>query len=288
MTYYDVIRDLDPDHAKVLRRDLERQSTVERLFDSAIHKVQYDIAKYPISDIITQLLIEKGFIDRAVPLEELHKYVHDNDMKLDFHELSNVSKAFYETNDACNNTYRRLIKEVLSEQLLGFDLYFQATPTFRFMFPLASEYDRPLHYHTDIMLGHPPQEINIWLPLCDTGGSYNFGLAPLAESLDLYREFDFDLTRFAEARDTDPSLQNRCRDLCAPVSMRLGEMVVFDSRCLHGTIKPTCDYTRISIDCRVVPVEDYDEMETTYRGVGRRKMLFAPGHYFDSRSCAEL
>ncbi len=288
MAYYDVIKDLDPVHAGILKRDLKAKSRVEGLFGSAIHKVRYDAADYPLSAAIAELLVDKGFLDRIVPLEALHEHLGPEDMKLDFHELSNVSKAFYETSDAFMSIYRRFVKKVLSEQVFGFDLYFQATPTIRFHFPLASEYDRPLHYHSDIMLGHPPQEINIWLPLTDTTDCHNFGLASLPESLALYDEFDFDFAPLAEARDTDPALQKRCHDLCAPVSLILGEMIVFDSRCLHATIKPLGDKTRISIDCRVVSVEEFERMETSYRGVGRRKMLFAPGHYFDARSSADL
>ena len=59
------------------------------------------------------------------------------------------------------------------------------------------------------MLGHPPQSINIWLPVTDCRTTDTFRVGTLAESLALLKEFGYRWPEFVEARDTDPE-DERC------------------------------------------------------------------------------
>jgi len=59
----------------------------------------------------------------------------------------------------------------------------------------------------------------------------------------------------------------------------------FDWRVCYRTdlMLALTDHTRISIDLRVLPENERERMRIVYRGTGRRRMLFAPGHYYDER-----
>lgn len=64
-------------------------------------------------------------------------------------------------------------------------------------------------------------------------------------------------------------------------------MKAFDSRCIH-TGEPLMNHTRASIDIRIMPVEDYDNLEVEYQGLGRLKILYAPGQAYYPLSSDKL
>ncbi len=56
-------------------------------------------------------------------------------------------------------------------------------------------------------------------------------------------------------------------------------MLAFDSRCIHTGV-PLTAHTRISMDMRILPLSQYEKMDYAYQGLGRRKILFSPGHCY--------
>ena len=89
---------------------------------------------------------------------------------LDESEQNKISVSFYETSNILNDLYYKFIREVISPKFQD-NIYFQAIPTFRFHFPNQEGYDWNDRYHTDIMLGHPPFEFNVWLPFTNVYSS---------------------------------------------------------------------------------------------------------------------
>ena len=77
-------------------------------------------------------------------------------------------------------------------------------------------------------------------------------------------------------------------DFIRPLELKYGEYVMFDPRCIHATQNNKTEHTRISIDLRVLPQGERPRMRIDYRGTGRLRMLFAPGHYYDERLSTEL
>jgi len=275
-----------PEQEALFRAEFAAGSCVPRLHGTSIKTFRYDTGRYPLAELLVDDLVQKGFLkpaDRARfgGLTQLHRFLPDHLMALDHSELNEVSRAFYETSPAFVDAYRRLIREVITCDVVQMDCVFQRTPTIRFHFPQQEGFLWKPRFHTDVMLGHPPQEINIWLPLCQTRGTSSMRMAPLEPSLELLGRVGLDFEKFAQAVQVEDELQRACHAVSAPVELSYGEFIAFDPRCLHATQNNDTDQTRVSLDFRVMPVSDYAAMRLPYRGTGRLKKSFTRGAYYD-------
>jgi hypothetical protein len=276
-----------PTEAAIFREDVEAEHFTQRQFSCSIAKLRYDTREFDWDGAIRQLLIAKGVVaeDKIKALDSLsnlHQILDDKWMTLDDSELNRASVACYEIDQNFEDLYHRFIKKVISKQ---FDqpLWWQRTPTIRFHFPRQKGFDWRVRYHTDIMLGHPPQEVNVWLAITQTYGSNSMCIAQLEPSYRILRDLDFDFARFAEKVQYDDELAETCARAAQALALDYGEFVAFDPRCIHATQNNLTDHTRISMDLRVLPESERERMRFVYRGTGRRRMLFAPGHYYDER-----
>ncbi len=93
-------------------------------------------------------------------------------------------------------------------------------------------------------------------------------------------EYNFGV--FAEAAQSDTAFQKTCENLCMPLEMGVGEVLVFDSRCLHAGPPNLTDKSRLTTDFRLLAQQDIANQQNRYRGTGRTKSLFAPGGAFSS------
>jgi hypothetical protein len=276
----------------VLRQDIVSEHFSQRRFGRDIVKLNYDITAYDWAGAIRRALVEKG-ITRAADvngldsLANLHTILTDEWKTLDDSELNKASTAFYENGDAFDALYRRFIKDVIAPHC-GEPVWWQRTPTIRFHFPRQQGFDWRPRYHTDIMLGHPPQEVNVWIAVTNTYGSNSMCLARRGPSFAILQRLDFDFETFATKVQYDDELAAECAQYALPVELAYGEYIAFDPRCIHATQHNLTDHTRISIDMRVLPRGERDRIRIEYRGTGRRRMLFAPGHYYDQRLSSEI
>lgn len=281
--------------------DLSKPSVL----NDGFRKVSYPTEMFDLGSEITNLLIEKGFISEAVPLEALHKYLKPEDMVPDDLDLNPVTKQFYDTSERFRDIYFGLIKHI-SEKFFDYDFIFQEVPTIRFHPPVRfSEIRRSntgllLNYHTDSVLGHPLQEINCWLPVTKCYGNNALQVSSLENGIDalsqLSKEFDFDEEVFhTQGREymvskmqTDDDYIKFIVDACQPVNMEYGEVIFFDPRCMHGTAENNESDTRISLDFRLIPLEAYNNLSRAYKSQGRSGRTFTRGDVYFSCSAKEL
>lgn len=251
---------------------------------------RYEVSRFGFAREIQRLLLEKGITSSQqgeLALEKLHTNLPEDAKALDESELNSVSRAFYETDDRFLRLYYRFVKEVVGPAF-GADLYFQQTPTIRFQFPGQAGFTWNPRIHTDIMLGHPPHEVNIWIPLTRVYGTNSMMIARMDDSMRILEELGFDFEKFAYRVQCDAAFWQRCADVSKPVTMEYGSMLMFDPRCLHATQYNTTADTRVSMDIRVIRREDMEQMKLVYRGTGRKRLQFAPGHYYYANSCVEV
>ncbi len=250
-----------------------------------------------LRDELRGLLVTKGFLTehqaRALnDLGHLHRFVPDSARVLDHDEINAVSRAFYDTSEAFVYFYHRLVRHTVDQLSVG-DCVFQATPTVRFHFPNQTGFDWKPRFHCDPMLGHPPQEINIWAPLCAVSGNASMRLMSLRHSL---YELTFPTSKpltdrfaeFARMAQVSPTIQEWCAGHSKSVDLAYGSLIAFDPRCLHATQFNDTERTRVSLDFRVMPVADYDALRMTYRGTGRRRMPFTRGAYYHEKTIGEV
>jgi hypothetical protein len=272
---------------RIFRTDFAKGSRLAAGSTSGIHTLTYDVARFPFAGEIMRLLTTKGILDPDssgnLTLERLHEVLPESARRLDVSEINEVSRQLYEQDELFLSIYRDFLQAIIGP-LVGGDFVYQCTPTIRFHFPHQRGFDWSPRYHSDIMLGHPPQETNIWLPLTRTFSSNALRLAALPESLELLYSMELDFARFVERVQTDRSFQAACERASRPLELEYGQIAAFDSRCLHATQHNVTDSTRVSMDFRIIPLEEYDSIRLEYRGTGRRMARFTRGQYYASQT----
>lgn len=281
-----------PAETAIFREDYVAPQYMEQWFAQDIKRISYDTEAYDWEGQIRALLVSKGIAEKSQleglrSLSDLHTILGEEWTRLDESELNRVSVAFFENGEAFERLYKRFVKEVVAAHCPE-PVYWQTTPTIRFHFPNQQGFTWKVRYHSDIMLGHPPHEINVWVPLTRVYGTNSMCLAPRDPSVALLKRLDLDLEDFATRVQYDDELAAECARLAPPLELEYGEYVMFDPRCLHAGQHNQTEHTRISFDMRVLPQSALARMRIEYRGTGRRRMLFAPGHYYDSLLASEL
>lgn len=238
-------------------------------------------------DKVSQLLVDKDITEEIVPLEKLHDHIDDEMRAYDFdHGINKISTLFYENDEEFNEIYMNFISEVLAKEVFDFPFLFQATPTLRLHCPNAENSNHYPRYHTDIGYGHPPETINLWLPLTYPVGTslHRFRIMSLEKSKETLEKFDHDFGQLIESAINNEDFTNECDKVSHPVETKFGDVLAFDARCLH-TSQSMLEHTRVSIDVRIIAVEDFENMAIRYQGAGRSKILFEPnGCYHNLRS----
>jgi sporadic carbohydrate cluster 2OG-Fe(II) oxygenase len=271
--------------------DIKSANLMMSRFGSGHYVGHFDTSKIDFRGELRKLIIAKGVAHANIvnqrPLEKLHEHLTPDAMRLDDSELNPVSKQFYDTSEPFLALYRRFFREAVGE-LFGEDLYFQATPTLRFQFPHQGGFNWKPRIHTDIMLGHPPSEVNVWLPFTRTFGTNSMMIASLEDSIDILEGLSYDFEKLAWRVQHDDPFWQSCATKMRPVELDYGQYLLFDPRCLHATQNNVTDSTRISTDVRIILRRHMESLPIEYRGTGRLRMLFAPGHYYHATPISAL
>ncbi|MBL8727506.1 MAG: phytanoyl-CoA dioxygenase family protein [Planctomycetes bacterium] len=268
--------------------DMARQSPLQARHARGVCVLRYDRRAFDVRALVGDALAAAGMLDRAAlaargdRLETLHDLVDPAHQAMDVSQQSAAARALYEMPAAFAALHERLLAEVVVPQLGLGPAHCQRTPTFRAFFPQAPGYPGETTYHNDLMLGHNPREVNVFVPLVRCEATRSLLLADLDDSLALLREFDHDFPRFGRATQTDADLMARCERICRPLEVDVGDIVVFDSRCLHAGPANRTALTRVTFDTRLLPVADLATQRNRYRGLGRRRASFTTGEYFSA------
>ena len=281
--------------------DLEKPSLVE----NGLCKLIYPTDRFDFVEEVGRLLVQKEIVPQQVPLDELHRYVPVEDQRINEHHLNRVVGRFYETSVHFRQIYFDLIRHI-ADEYFDFDFIFQEIPNFRFHFPVRfgevfrNEAGLFLGQHSDTMLGHSFEEINFWLPLTKCSGSGSLQISDLACGIKTIKrvleDIDWDLDLYhTEGREhyhrrlfSDSEFQAFVLENTKPIALEVGELIAFDTRCLHGPQENENGLTRVSIDFRVIPLHRYEQIKKHYGSQGRSGRRFVRGDVFYEKSVREL
>ena len=242
--------------------------------------INLNFRKTIIKNLINLGIVEKmKFKDINYDLSRVHEIIPEIDKELDEHEFNNTIKKFYDFDTEVLELYNKFVLEKISP-LFPDKIYFQKTPSFRFHFPIKKKKSNNM-YHTDVMLGHPPKEINIWVSITDAFLSNSLRFMNLEKSLSFINECEMDFENFAKKVQYDKDFISKLNQNSKSLDMKCGQFIVFDSRCLHCTQLNITNKTRVSMDIRVIQEKDYNSLKRDYTGTGRRKIKFIPGEYYN-------
>ncbi len=238
---------------------------------------------------VMRLLADKQVINGNETLEKLHETLPQEMKDYGFNDgVNKITTFLYDTDDTFATIYLSFIKDVVSKHF-PYPFYFQATPTIRLHCPKGKHNDHYPRYHTDIGYGHPPQEINIWLPLTQPQAPQQHGFRSLnvQHSKELLEQFDYNFTPFIDKAINDKPFNYSLNEKSQNIATPLGKMIGFDSRCIH-TGEPMEHHTRASMDIRIIAIEDFKNMPVEYQGTGRRRILYLPGECYHTLSSDKL
>ncbi len=233
---------------------------------------------------IIRLIEKKKIISGNIRLEELHKRLNKSmkDYNL-VNGVNKISQMFYDNDNDFKKAYFSFIKYI-SKKFFKFPFYFQTTPTIRFQCPDGKNNNHYPRYHNDIAYGHPFEEINLWIPLTKKSKveKHGFRILNLNNSKKIIKRYQYNLDNFVNDCINKRKINFKYHKLSSRVNVEYGKMLAFDSRCLH-TGEAMLNQTRVSIDIRIIPVYEYKKLKYKHQGMGKRKILFAPGKcYFKS------
>ena len=172
------------------------------------------------------------------------------DTKFESYNVADIVEKGHEILKSNNflNTYISLIETV--EELIGEELICQKRPTFR----LQRKGKKSVDFHTDeILSGHPPNMINIWIPLSKTLESNSIWIVDEENTKKLISKFknnNWDLK----------TLNKESIKVAKPQIMKYGEILTFNNKNLHGTIPSQENSVRYSIDFRLLAKKEINNM----------------------------
>ena len=215
---------------------------------------QYDSDKYNFCKEVESIFnIPEGELrnlhDLRQSLMPREKLNFDNETRTDFHS------TFYgvlnsEKGIAIKDIYKRFIENIVAPMFQRSFVY-QAFPSFRVHIPNDQAIHK-WHHDSDQDHNHPHWEINFQIALTKMWDSNTMWI----ESVPGLKDFK-------------------------PIEMQVGDFCIFDgNRCAHGNKENQTGKTRVSMDFRVVPSDQYEESDIKSSATASRKFII--GDYYKS------
>ncbi len=241
-----------------------------------------------LSNIFLKMIKEKYNISCSFnDLSNLHLIIDDQLKIIDqTYGLNKFTKNIAELNQSFKSKYIEILKTGIRD-FIGENFYFQQHPTLRVFFPHSTLDSFYPVYHSDLMNGHPPYEINLWLPLNSPSKSegYGFALNSLKKSVGLFEEYNFDIDKM---RQNNFEISLKFHKSSIVQNFKYGKVSLFDAKKLHSTL-PLKNYTRVSVDARIVIVSVMTRTKKYYKSLfGRRPVIYKPGSYYNNISIDEM
>jgi hypothetical protein len=243
---------------------------------------------------LVNFLKNKKILNENFDVKDLQFFHNVVDKK--YLEYSYVSEGFtrpaidsliFEFAESHEDFYQKFLMWI-HKNVVKKDFFFQRIPTIRFHFPGVEEKHKPAlpTWHNDHIFGHNPREFNIWFSLTNNKHS-DFWILDVEKSCEWISEYNFDRRIWHNVTHSfNKSFISHGFEISKEVENIYENILLFDSRCIHtATFRSEKDpTTKISIDTRIIPVDDFEwpviDGEPVFRGAGIKKAEFRPGGRF--------
>lgn len=140
------------------------------------------------------------------------------------------------------HTYFKLAPTVI-QTIVGNELAMQNKVNLSIQQP--GDHTSVLELHSDVWAGDSPFQVVLWVPLTDSTDTNAMFLLPPRESEDAYRRVRLgELTSMAD-------IQVAYEKHFSTIEVKFGEILIFNSNCLHGNQLNTTSTSRWSLNCRL-------------------------------------
>ena len=243
-----------------------------------------NLKKYTLEleDYVVKYLYNNNFTTKKnIKLENIHKYISVENQKQGSQTditRNELTAVFFQKEKKFFDIYLAMINEV--KKKFEFKFLFQKDPFLRFNFPSKSKVDTFLP-HVDLCIGHPPGEINFWLPVTDVLYNNSLLVSNFEESMIFFGKFGFNFMEYEKVYNK--KILNDANKILKPFISNKGNAIVFDSRVMHKTILNKSQKTRVSLDFRILPLK-FEKIAKMYRGTGYKRQRFTRGKYYNKKS----
>ena len=201
-----------------------------------------------------------------------------------------LATEFYKKDSEFERCYKKIIQEIY--ELVGFDFYFQKTPNFRIHFFNDGNKNFFSHWHSDILLGHPPNTMNFLFPI--TESNFGFGLLNETISRFVWSMSDYKFEKMQDYKHniltTNKVVEKIC-NLFGKKIKKLDKVLMFSPLNFHSTLHPKKESFRISMDIRILPTKYYKKDILYNNDVNptlRKKVIFRPGDFYSKHSVEKM
>jgi len=182
-------------------------------------------------------LASQGKTSTLSSLQESHKLIEQsviNDVRLHLF-------AWLNSQPDIRVNYYRLASSIL-QTLVGNELAMQNKVNLSIQQP----HDRTsvLEMHSDAWSGDSPFQVVLWVPLTESSSTNAMFLLKPEKSMEAYRR-----TRAGELNSM-AAIQAVYQADFEPIEVNFGDILIFDSNCLHGNQLNTTQVSRWSLNCR--------------------------------------
>ena len=190
--------------------------------------------------------------------------------------INQITEMLYEIPPEILLTYYSLCSEILD---LFKEHLIQRHPTIRVHFQDEKCFQFYPFWHSDPILGHPPYEKNIWIPLTQPHKEtfHGFSVSNPSISSKIFKNFCFSSPY--ETKNNQEVIKNKeFYNFSDPVKCKPGQAIVFDSRLFHSALPHV--HPRISLDIRIIEKKYLSDPYPVFKGLGRKKMAFDDENFF--------
>jgi ectoine hydroxylase-related dioxygenase (phytanoyl-CoA dioxygenase family) len=209
----------------------------------------YDKNKYNFTDIVKKYLN----VNELSKIHEKSDFIYHTKFKRENDQSTHYHKLFYDLarSEEFLNLYTTFIKDVIKKHF-DCNIVYQKIPTFRMQFPnniAVGEYHRDRDYR-DTEWASTVKELNFYLPITKAINTNTIWVESEEGKMDF-----------------------------KPINALPGEVVVWDGlNLLHGNKENKEELTRVSIDFRVMKLQNYIPLN---RGSINTNVKFEIGGYYE-------
>jgi len=202
----------------------ESRTLLEQLFETILSETNHWLAS-------------QGKPSTLSSLQESHKLIEQsviNDVRLHLF-------AWLNSQPDIRVNYFRLAASLL-QTLVGNELAMQNKVNLSIQQP--HDQTSVLELHSDVWSGDSPFQVVLWVPLTDSRGTNAMFLLKPEKSMEAYRR-----ARAGEL-ESMAAIQTAYEADFEPIEVNFGDVLIFDSNCLHGNQLNTTQVSRWSLNCR--------------------------------------
>lgn len=200
--------------------------------------LEYDLKKYDWPTWALNVIQEVA--PQITELETLHTVLSTT-------ELVNVAKH---VQNACSRKdfmekFDAFVEEYIPQRIEGKRYMIQRQGTLRVVIPNQSSVVRRLAFHQGIFVGNGRGCRTIWTPFTKAHNTNTMWMVNYENSIDITK-------RFLNEKWSLEKLEEECLQTAFPIELEPGQSHLFFQEMLHGNVNNTENYTRVSMDMRIL------------------------------------